>query len=122
MSNNNVTIHFTSNEIQSNIIESNQITIFRIVQELINNSLKHSNCTEIVVDCSQNGELFLITVEDNGIGFNTNDIDSFAGLGLRNIKSRVELLKGTMDVVSNSWKGTVFNIELKVQFENEKKI
>lgn len=120
MSNNNVSILFTSYEIQENIIESNQITIFRIVQELINNALKHSNCTEIIVDCSQNDELFLITIEDNGIGFNTNDLECFSGLGLKNIKSRVELLKGKLDVVSNSCKGTIFNIELNVQFDHPK--
>ena len=122
MSNPNVTILFTSNEIKNNIIKSNQTTIFRIVQELINNALKHSNCTEIIVDCSQNGQLFLITVEDNGIGFSTNDLKSFSGLGLKNIKSRVDLLRGNIDYSSSQNKGTIFNIELQVQTENEDKL
>lgn len=122
MSNMNVAIQYSSNEISSNILSSHQITIFRIVQELLNNALKHSNCSEIVVDCSQNNDLFLITVEDNGVGFNTNDFDCYSGLGLKNIKSRVELLKGKLEVVSNSCHGTIFNIELTVHFENERKI
>ena len=67
-------------------------------------------------------DLFLITVEDNGVGFNTNDFDCYSGLGLKNIKSRVELLKGKLEVVSNSCNGTIFNIELTVHFENERKI
>ena len=115
MSNKDVKISFTSNNIQDNLIESNQIAIFRIIQELINNALKHSNCTEIVVDCSQNNQLFLITVEDNGTGFNTKELNGFQGLGLKNIKSRIELLKGNIEVISSPSQGTIFNIELRVQ-------
>lgn len=114
LSNKKVSIVFLSNEIQYTIKETNQITIFRIVQELLNNALKHSNCSEIVVDCSQNENLFLITVEDNGIGFNTNDMDYFTGLGLKNIKNRVDLLKGKLEIKSTSNGGSIFNIELKV--------
>lgn len=122
VSNANVTIQYNSSGIDTNIVPSNQITIFRIVQELINNSLKHSNCTDIFVDCSQNGTLFLITVEDNGIGFNSTDLDYFSGLGLKNIKNRVELLRGKIEVRSSSFQGTIFNIELTVQEQNEEEV
>lgn len=118
MQNEKVIIEFSSNEIQTNIIESHQTTIFRIIQELLNNALKHANCSEIIVDCSQNQNLFLITVEDNGIGFNTEEIQDFTGLGLKSIKNRVELLSGRLEVKSNFNEGTVFNIELKVQLKN----
>jgi signal transduction histidine kinase len=110
-----VSIVFISNQIQDSIKETNQINIFRIVQELLNNALKHSNCTEIVVDCSQNEDLFLITVEDNGIGFNTNDVSNYKGLGLKNIKNRVDLLKGKLDIKSNSTSGSIFNIEIRIE-------
>jgi len=122
MSSPKVSIEFICNEIQNSIKETNQITIFRIVQELLINAIKHSNCTEIIVDCSQNEHLFLITIEDNGIGFNTNDIDCFTGLGLKNIRNRVDLLKGKLEINSNSYEGTIFNIELKTQTKDEKKI
>lgn len=120
MSNSMVQIHYSSSSIRSTILSSHQVTIFRIVQELINNALKHSNCSEIVIDCIQNKELFLITVEDNGIGFNTSDLNCFTGLGLKNIKNRVELLNGNLEIKSTISKGTVFNIELKVKLEDEK--
>ena len=42
--------------------------------------------------------MFFITVEDNGVGFDGNNMDSFLGLGLRNIKSRVELLNGKFEI------------------------
>jgi two-component system, NarL family, sensor kinase len=120
MSNTNVKILYTSNEIKSNILTSHQVSIFRIVQELINNALKHANCSEVLLDCSQNQELFLITVEDNGIGFNTSDLNCFTGLGLKNIKNRIDLLNGTVEARSTICKGTVFNIELKVKLYDEK--
>jgi len=101
-------------------LSSHQVTIFRIVQELINNALKHSNCSEIIIDCVQNKELFLITVEDNGSGFNTDELNFFSGLGLKNIKNRVELLSGKLEIKSGIFEGSVFNIELKVKLEDEK--
>ena len=115
----NVTVAFQANEISKSIKANDQVTIFRIVQELINNALKHSNCTEIIVDCSQNDDLFLITVEDNGKGFNSDDLAAYNGLGLKNIKNRIELLKGKLDVQSIPNKGTVFNIELLLQTNDD---
>lgn len=109
---NKVNINFISNEIQKTISESNQITIFRIIQELLNNALKHSNCTEIIVDCSQNGNLFLITVEDNGVGFNPKNIDEFSGLGFKNIKNRIALMNGKLSVNSSKNSETSVNVEL----------
>jgi two-component system NarL family sensor kinase len=109
---NKVSIVFHANEISPNNSQSHQVTIFRIVQELINNALKHSNCNEIIVDCSQNQELFLITVEDNGNGFDSDAIDSFHGSGLKNIKNRIDLLKGKLEVNATPNKGSVFNITL----------
>lgn len=110
--NKNTEITFQANEISKAIKATDQVTIFRIVQELINNALKHAECSEIIVDCSQNQDLFLITVEDNGKGFNSNDPEASKGLGLRNISNRIELLKGKLEIHSEHNKGTVFNIEL----------
>ncbi|WP_298222552.1 tetratricopeptide repeat-containing sensor histidine kinase [Flavobacterium sp.] len=115
----NVTIDFQANEISKSIKANDQVTIFRIVQELINNALKHSHCSEIIVDCSQNRDLFLITVEDNGKGFNPEELEQYKGLGLKNIKNRVELLKGKLDIQSRPESGTVFNIELLLQSYDE---
>lgn len=111
-------IVFHAGEIKQSISESNQITIFRIVQELINNALKHSECTEIIVDCSQNQNLFLITVEDNGVGFNAEMTDEYLGLGLKNLKNRVALLNGKMEILSALGKGATFNIELNIEMIN----
>lgn len=111
---NKVTIAFHAKGISKIISASDQVNIFRIVQELINNALKHANCTEIIVDCSQNQELFLIIVEDNGNGFDVDAMDSFQGFGLKNIKNRIDLLKGKLEVDSIPNKGSIFSIALKL--------
>jgi len=99
--------------LKNDLSESVQTNIFRIVQELINNAFKHSKCTEILVSCSQNKSAFLISVEDNGIGFNSKELYKMNGLGLKNIKNRVDILNGCFNCHSDS-KGTSINIELEV--------
>lgn len=110
---NSMKIEFQSFGINQDIQISNQINIYRIVQELINNALKHSKCSEILVSCSQNENNFYISVEDNGIGFNINEIETKSGLGLKNLRSRIEMLNGTLNLDSNET-GTYCNIELKL--------
>ncbi len=109
----NVTIEYNSFELSDTIKPSHQITIYRIVQELVNNALKHSKATVIIVQCSQNNNLFLITVEDNGIGI--SDDKNKKGLGLSNIKKRVDVLEGKFEIFSNETSGTTVNIELTIE-------
>ncbi|WP_306354145.1 sensor histidine kinase [Flavobacterium sp. '19STA2R22 D10 B1'] len=111
---NDIQIEFQSNKIENTIPESAQITIYRIVQELLNNALKHANCTTILVDCSQNQDRFFITIEDNGVGFDIDKMGDFQGLGLKNLKNRVDLLNGKIEIDSTPETGTAINIELTV--------
>ena len=66
------------------------------------------------MSCSQNKSAFLITVEDNGIGFNSKELYKKSGLGLKNIKNRVDILNGYFNCLSDS-NGTCINIELEVK-------
>jgi two-component system, NarL family, sensor kinase len=118
-SNDTTMIEFQEFGIQNTISESKQITIYRIIQELINNAMKYANASEILVNCSQNENTFLITVEDNGTGFDVKKANLFDGMGLKNIKNRVDFLKGELEIDSQPQTGTVFNIELNV-FEEQK--
>lgn len=108
-----VSIEFHSYEIDNSMPLTTQTNIFRIVQELLNNALKHSKATQILVSCSQNGNRFYISIEDNGVGFDISVIEENQGLGIKNIKSRIELLHGSLDCESSSG-GTSYNIELDV--------
>lgn len=105
--------------IRTDISESNQIMIYRIIQELINNALKHSGCTEIIVDCHQNQDMFFITVEDNGCGFRIPKNAIHPGAGLKNLRNRVQALKGKIDMDSSPGEGTAFNIELSISYKHE---
>lgn len=98
-----------------NLPKNYEIVIYRIIQELLINALKYADASEILVSCSQNKDTFFITVEDNGIGFNT--ALKSTGMGLRNIKNRVEILKGKLEIESVLNKGTSAYIELKIKNE-----
>lgn len=96
------------------IFESKQIIIYRIIQELLNNVFKHAKATEILVSCNFSEPIFYLTFEDNGKGFDTKKINIFEGMGLKNIKNRVEFLKGKLEIDSIIDQGTVFNIEFNL--------
>jgi signal transduction histidine kinase len=88
-----------------------QLNIYRIAQELLANSVKHSEATNILLQCSQSDENFMITVEDNGKGFKEEDYRKSQSMGLHNLKNRVDYLKGKMEINSDN-EGTTINIEL----------
>lgn len=88
------------------------ITIYRIVQELINNSIKHAAATNAIVQVSKTDGMLSFTVEDDGKGFDTAILNRTEGIGWANIQNRVEFLKGSMDVSSEAGKGTSVHIEL----------
>lgn len=87
-----------------------EINIFRIVQELVNNSLKHANAGEVNVQMSHRDALIQLTIEDDGKGFN-KDAATADGIGLRNIQSRVDYLNAKMDFETGT-KGTSYIIEI----------
>lgn len=107
-------IDFQAFEISNNIPEQTQINIYRIVQEMLANALRHADATNIILQCSQNGNTFFITQEDNGKGFDMHAENIESGIGLSNIRNRVGFLKGKIEIESAINAGTVINIELNV--------
>ena len=86
------------------------LTIYRIIQELINNAVKHSKATEVFVQYLEEGERINITVEDNGVGFDKESISKKTGMGLNNLKTRVTYLNGDIDIISSQEEGTTVHI------------
>lgn len=107
----NVTVHFFANFPLDTVGSIAKIHVYRIIQELVGNVLKHAKASEINIQVLENDQFMLITVEDNGIGFNTKRKD-FDGIGLSNIRHRVETLRGQMHLDSSYGKGTFVSIEL----------
>lgn len=94
--------------------QSTAIAIYRIVQELVNNTMKHADASSAIVQLSKTDGLISVTVEDDGKGFDPNILKQSRGIGWANIQSRIDFLKGTMDVQSAPGKGTSVHIELTV--------
>ncbi len=89
-----------------------ELVIYRIVQELLTNVLRHAGATEIFVQCSQRDHTFHITVEDNGKGLDDVADGNNKGIGIANVRNRVAFLRGRMDIRSAPGKGTAIDIEL----------
>ena len=91
--------------------ESDQeLVIYRIIQELVNNILRHAQATECLVQLAYQEDQFSITVEDNGKGFDVTKKSS--GMGWGNIRQRVEFLKGNLDLNSSEGNGTSIQINI----------
>jgi two-component system NarL family sensor kinase len=92
-----------------------EIVVYRIVQELLNNVVKHAQASEVLVQLMRHEKNLNITIEDNGRGFIVNEVDSKRSVGLNNVRSRVDYLKGLLDVKSTPGAGTSIHIECAVQ-------
>ena len=97
-----------------NIEQTKAITIYRIVQELINNTLKHAAAKTAIVQVTKTNEQLTVTVEDDGKGFDTALLKQAKGMGWSNIQHRVDFLKGKLDVDSETGKGTSVHIEFDI--------
>jgi signal transduction histidine kinase len=86
-----------------------ELVIFRIINELINNILKHSQATEAYVQLMYQKDSLVVTVEDNGIGIDTSG--KGAGIGLKSIQSRAEYINATLKIESDD-KGTLIILEI----------
>lgn len=109
-----VTLQFYGTDKGINI--NQQVTMYRVIQELINNAIKHAKATEVLVQYMREGNQVDITVEDNGIGFDKskslNNKDS--GMGLSNLQTRVAYLKGNIDFESEENEGTTVNVHINI--------
>lgn len=88
-----------------------EIEIYRIIQELVTNAIKHSGATELVIQFVLDENNLSITIEDNGVGFNIDKVNK-KGLGLANIFDRASKMKGRYSYDSSPGNGTSFFVEI----------
>lgn len=100
----------------ANFEQTAALTIYRIVQELVNNTIKHAAAQNILVQphVSDENKFLSLTVEDDGNGFDTTLLKDAKGIGWTNIQNRVEFLKGTIDIKSSLGNGTSILIEINI--------
>ncbi len=96
------------------IDQTTSVTVYRIVQELIHNTMKHAAATSAIVQITKSDTQLLVTVEDNGKGFDTTSLKAVRGIGWTNIQHRVDFLKGRIEVTSAAGEGTSVHIEFNI--------
>jgi len=97
------------------IPQSHAIHVYRIIQEIIHNTVKHAGATKLKIELYAHKNKFIIATADDGKGFNYNTmIKEKNGLGLSNLRSRTEILSGELHVSSRPGKGTTFIIEIPI--------
>ncbi|MFZ6012530.1 MAG: tetratricopeptide repeat protein [Bacteroidota bacterium] len=89
-----------------------ELHLYRIIQELVSNALKHANASEITVQLTKQANELILTVEDNGVGFDHQIKLISKGVGLQNVESRIQSLEGTMLIDSNKGNGTTILINI----------
>lgn len=99
-------------DIQAELSYETTLNVYRILQELINNTLKHARATRISIDISQiNNQCLSVIYEDNGIGFVMNEVNK-KGMGIRNIMARVEKLNA--QITTGEGSGLGFSLALEI--------
>jgi two-component system, NarL family, sensor kinase len=87
-------------------------SIYRIVQELVNNVIRHALASQALVQMIRKGDMLSIAVEDNGTGFDSTMLGQNGGVGYLNLRNRVAYLNGTIDIETSPGNGTSVNIEI----------
>ena len=110
---NKIKIEVLDYGLDNRLENSLELTLFRIIQELVTNVIKHSKASEVTIHLTNHDDSINIMVEDNGIGFNPNQITKTnKGKGISSIDKRVEHLDGKLTIESEKNKGTTVIIDL----------
>lgn len=89
-----------------------ELSIYRIVQEILNNIIRHSQTNKIYIELKYNNHFIQVNIEDNGVGFDTNNIELSEGIGWKNIFARIKLINGNIQIRSEKNKGSHFLINI----------
>ncbi|GAB2766984.1 AAA family ATPase [Salinimicrobium soli] len=107
---NGVEYIFHSHSLREDLSVAGKFTLYRVLQEILQNIIKHASATKVTITLMHNNEFTNLLVEDNGKGFDTGLAS--LGIGLKNIHSRIKVLHGYFDIDSSINKGTVFNVSI----------
>jgi signal transduction histidine kinase len=100
--------------IDNTLSKENEVQYFRIVQEILNNTIKHSKADTVKINIKKSVMFIVTEIEDNGIGFEVTE-SSRLGFGLINIEERISMIKGVYEFKSEHEKGTRFKITIPIK-------
>ncbi|MFW5706345.1 MAG: tetratricopeptide repeat-containing sensor histidine kinase [Bacteroidota bacterium] len=109
---NQLHMHFETFGLNGTLNSLVENTLFRAIQEILNNAIKHSNAQNLYVQIAQGNHEITLMGEDDGIGFAANELYANNGNGLTHMKTRIENLNGSMHIDSNPARGTIISIAI----------
>ncbi len=112
-SNNDIRITFHYNELPEKCENNIKIYLYRIIQEALNNIVKHSEATKVDINFLYENETIHLSIEDNGKGFDAEQKRK-SGNGIYNMHDRAEILGGTFQIISAAGKGTRIEVKLRI--------
>ncbi len=107
-----VKVIFDHQDFTLKLSNNEEIGLYRIIQEVVNNALKYAAANTITIKIKNLGGEAFAEIRDDGIGMNMDQADSSTGIGWKNIRSRVQLLEGKLDIHSAPGKGT--SVEIRI--------
>lgn len=109
---NTLQIHLYTEGLEERVDANVEAVFYRVIQECVNNVIKHAGATTLDISLIRDKDGISATIEDNGKGFDTSRPEIFDGIGLKNILTRVEYLRGTVDFDSAPGRGTLIAIHV----------
>lgn len=89
------------------------MVLYRIAQEALNNSLKYAEAGNITIELLKSGGKIILRISDDGKGMDLQAAENAEGIGRKNMRSRVELMNGKLEIQSAPGKGTLIEIRIK---------
>ncbi|MBL7848840.1 MAG: sensor histidine kinase [Cyclobacteriaceae bacterium] len=99
---------------EGRLVPTVEVAVYRVIQEVINNMLKHAAADRIYITLRRDGNAVFLSMADNGVGFDQALVTQSKGLGWKNIFSRIAMLNGNIDVQTNPGTGTSINIQFAI--------
>ena len=106
-------VHYTVNGVQIKMVVTKEIILFRIIQEAVNNIIKHAQASDICISLGYSKEMLIMQIKDNGRGFNLNEINSGSNTinGLYNMQHRAKLIDSEFEIESQIGIGTTITVK-----------
>ncbi|WP_184546197.1 tetratricopeptide repeat-containing sensor histidine kinase [Mucilaginibacter sp. FT3.2] len=109
-----IAINFFSKGFDAPFNDTIEIILYRVLQESVNNVMKHANASRVDISLMRDEANISLTIEDNGKGFDTSHPEMYSGMGLNNLRSRINFLKGKVELDSEVGKGTLVSVYIPV--------
>jgi two-component system NarL family sensor kinase len=107
-------VHLYTEGLEQRLNSDTETVLYRVIQECVNNVIKHAHANTLDISVIREDGSITATIEDNGKGFDSTDKEKSEGIGLKNIRTRVGYLKGTVDFDSAPGKGTLVALHIPV--------